>query len=101
MCDAPIKRYGCVKTPKSQMIDRLVRISSTGFRTGNVTSRNTRQELAPSISAASTSSFGTCDSAAYVEMTTNGSAPQTISDVVTPSCEKVVAYQSCCSIPST
>ena len=39
-----------MKTPKSQMMDRLVRISSTGVRTGSVTSLKTRHERAPSIS---------------------------------------------------
>ena len=53
-----------MKTPKSQMIDRLVRMKMIGFRTGHVTSRKTRSGPAPSISAASTSSFGTCASAA-------------------------------------
>ena len=42
MCDAPIRRYGCAKTPKSQMIERLVRISRIGLRVGKVTSRKTR-----------------------------------------------------------
>ena len=32
MCAWPINRYGCVKTPKSQRIERLVRISSTGLQ---------------------------------------------------------------------
>ena len=60
----PISRNGWVKTPKSQMIERLVRIRKIGFRIGTVTSRNTRQGRAPSISAASTSSCGTCESPA-------------------------------------
>ena len=59
-----MSRYGWVKTPKSQMIDRLVRISSTGISTGSVTSLKTRHARAPSISAASTSSCGTWESAA-------------------------------------
>ena len=32
-----------MKTPKSQMIERLVRIRRIGFRIGKVTSRKTRQ----------------------------------------------------------
>ena len=83
-----------MKTPKSHRIDRLVRMSNTGRMTGIVTSRNTRHERAPSISAASTSSCGTCESAAYTVMTTKGRAPQTTSAVTIPSCENVVAYQS-------
>ena len=58
-----MRRYGCVKTPKSQMIERLVRMRRIGFRIGRVTSRKTRSGPAPSISAASTSSRDTCESA--------------------------------------
>ena len=76
------------------MIERLVRISSTGFRIGSVTSKNTRHDRAPSISAASISSRGTCDSAAYDVIATNGTAPQTISAVTMLSCENVEPYQS-------
>ena len=36
-CDDPISRYGWVKTPKSQMIERLVRMRKIGFRIGWVT----------------------------------------------------------------
>ena len=43
-----------MKAPKSQMIERLVRISSTGISTGSVTSLKTRHARAPSICAAST-----------------------------------------------
>ncbi len=35
MCAWPISRYGCVKTPKSQMIERLVRISRIGLMNGH------------------------------------------------------------------
>ena len=45
-----------MKTPKSQMIERLVRTRKIGLRIGKVTSLKTRQGRAPSISAASTSS---------------------------------------------
>ena len=55
-----MSRYGCAKTPKSQMIERLVRMRRIGFSTGKVTSLKTRSGPAPSISAASTSSRGTC-----------------------------------------
>ena len=70
-----------MKTAKSQMIERLVRMSRIGLRIGNVTSRNTRHGRAPSISAASTSSSGTCASAAYDVIATNGIAPHTITAV--------------------
>ena len=85
-----------MKTPKSQMIERLVRIRKIGFRIGNVTSRKTRHGLAPSTSRRLDELIGTCASPAYTVTTTNGIAPQTISVVIIPSCENVVPYQSCC-----
>ena len=42
-----------MNTPKSQMIDRLVRMSRIGLMIGSVMSTNTRQGRAPSTSAAS------------------------------------------------
>ena len=37
--DWPISRYGWVKTPKSQMIERLVRMKTIGLSVGSVMSR--------------------------------------------------------------
>src|SRR5215218_4732515 len=53
-----------LKTWKSQMVERLARMMKIGFSSGTVTSRKTRHAWAPSIEAASTSSLGTCVSAA-------------------------------------
>ena len=53
-----------LKTWKSQMIDRLARMTKIGLSSGTVISRKTLHELAPSIWAASISSCGTCESPA-------------------------------------
>jgi hypothetical protein len=50
-----------LKTVKSQMIERLVRMTKIGSSSGKVMSLKTCQRRAPSISAASTSSVGTCE----------------------------------------
>ena len=52
----PRRSQTWLKTWKSQMIERLVRITKIGIRSGKVMSRKTCQRPAPSISAASTSS---------------------------------------------
>ena len=46
-----------LKTWKSQMIDRLARMTKIGFSRGSVTSRKTFHDRAPSIWAASISSL--------------------------------------------
>ena len=46
------------------MIERLVMMTRIGFTSGTVTFQNTSHACAPSTSAASTSSCGTCESAA-------------------------------------
>ena len=48
-----------LKTWKSQITERLVRMTKIGFRIGSVMSRKMRSALAPSIDAASRSSRGT------------------------------------------
>src|SRR5436853_5004769 len=83
-----------LKTWKSQMIERLVRITKIGFNSGTVTSRKTRQAPAPSVLAASTSSRGTCVSPAKTISATNGIAPQTTSEVMTTQPDHVLANQS-------
>src|SRR5204862_4265857 len=76
------------------MIERLTRITKIGFSSGIVTSRKTRQGLAPSVVAASTSSFGTWVSPAKTISVTNGIAPQTTSDVMIAQPLQVLANQS-------
>ena len=76
------------------MIDKLVRMTKIGFSNGRVTSRNTAHGLAPSIAAASSSSWGTCASPAYTVIVTKGMAPQTISAVKMPNPVHGFANQS-------
>ena len=50
----------CEKTWKSQITERLVRITKIGLRIGTVMSRKIRSAPAPSMRAASTMSEGSC-----------------------------------------
>src|SRR5215468_9693021 len=65
-----------------------------GFRSGKVISRNARHRLAPSIDAASSSSLETWVRPAYNVIATNGIAPQTISEMITPQPLQGFASQS-------
>src|SRR5919204_6590970 len=65
-----------------------------GFRRGSVMSRKIRQRPAPSIEAASTSSRETWVSPAYSVIATNGIAPQTIKEMITPQPLQGLANQS-------
>ena len=71
------------KTLKSQIVDSVARITKTGRSIGATTNQKTWSGLAPSTSAASIRSRGTCDSPALSVITTNGSAPQTTTTVIT------------------
>ena len=85
-----------MKTPKSQMIERLVRISRIGLQ-------DRERDVAEDAPRPRAVDLGRLDELARhlreagVERdATNGIAPQTISTVTMPSCENVVPYQSCC-----
>ncbi len=68
----PGMRYTCAKTLKSQMVDRMITTAKICLSCGTITEKNRRQAPAPSISAASSSSFGTPSRPASTVMATNG-----------------------------
>src|SRR5919198_113821 len=65
-----------------------------GFSSGSVMSRKARQRLAPSIAAAPSSLLENWVSPAYSVIATNGIAPQTIKEMITPQPLQGLANQS-------
>src|SRR6266511_1257747 len=86
-------RKTCVKTLKSQMMDRNAVIRNSGRSTGRISDRKVCQAPAPSTRMASYSSRGIAVSPAYSVRATNGIACQTMIRVMIAKVDRPVSNQ--------